>query len=108
MDFNTLTTTLTHFTTAFAGGYERLSSVRTGLLGSLLAIEVGLTGIWWALGEDNRLVAVIRKILFLGIWIWITTSFAGLAKAFVESLINAGLTAGGQPGNQALLLDPSR
>src|SRR4029079_9806359 len=51
---------------------------------------------------------VIKKVLFLGFWLWFTTAFQSNAKTFVDSLINAGLTAGGQGGGYNLLLDPSR
>src|SRR4029079_8929143 len=51
---------------------------------------------------------VIKKVLFLGFWLWFTTAFQSNAKTFVDSLINAGLTAGGQGGGYSLLLDPSR
>ncbi len=50
----------------------------------------------------------MKKILFLGFWLWFTKSFQSNAKSFVDSLINAGLTAGGHAGGVNLLLDPSR
>jgi type IV secretion system protein TrbL len=108
MDFNTLTTTLTNFVTAFQGGYTRLAPAINGLLGVLAGIEIVLLGFWWALGGGERLGEVIKKLLFLGFWLWFTKSFQTNAKAFVDSLIQAGLIAGGRPGSYQLLLDPSR
>lgn len=108
MEFNTLTTTLTNFVGVFQGGYARLQPMVNSLLGILAGIDIVLIGFWWALGGGERLTEVIKKILFLGFWLWFTTSFQTNAKAFVESLINAGLTAGGQAGSYNLLLDPSR
>ena len=108
MEINGLTTTLTHFITVFEGGYTRLQPVVNGLLGSLAAIEIVLLGFWWALGGGEQLTNVIKKILFLGVWLWLTTSFQSTSKAFVGSLIKAGLIAGGNPGGESLLLDPSR
>jgi type IV secretion system protein TrbL len=108
MEFNTLTTTLTNFVTAFQGGYARLQPAINGLLAALAGIEIVLLGFWWALGGGERLTEVIKKILFLGFWLWLTTSFQSTSKAFVDSLIQAGLTAGGRPGSYQLLLDPSR
>ncbi len=108
MEFNTLTTTLSNFVTAFSGAYDRLIPVRNGLLGALLGIEILLIGFWMALDGGQRMSAIIKKILFLGFWIWLTTSFPVVAKAFVDSLIRAGLMAGGRPGFYQLLLDPSR
>jgi len=108
MEFNTLTTTLTHFVGVFQGGYGRLGPLINGLLAALAGIDIVLIGFWWALGGGERMTEVIKKILFLGFWLWFTRAFQSNAKAFVESLINAGLTAGGQAGAYGLLLDPSR
>ncbi|HEY0871767.1 MAG TPA: P-type conjugative transfer protein TrbL [Acidothermaceae bacterium] len=108
MEFNTLTTTLTTFVGVFQAGYSRLGPTINGLLAILAGIDIVLVGFWWALGGGERLTEVIKKILFLGFWLWFTKSFQSNAKAFVDSLINAGLTAGGHPGGVNLLLDPSR
>ena len=108
MEFNTLTTTLTNFVGVFQGGYARLEPIVNGVLYALAGIDIVLIGCWWALGGGERLTEVMKKILFLGFWLWFTKSFQSNAKAFVESLINAGMTAGGQAGGYNLLLDPSR
>lgn len=44
MEFNTLTTTLTNFVTAFQGGYTRLQPAINGLLATLAGIEIVLIG----------------------------------------------------------------
>src|SRR5579871_1955344 len=108
MEFNTLTTTLTNFVGVFQGGYSRLQPIVNGVLVALAGIDIVLIGSWWALGGGERLTEVMKKILFLGFWLWFTKSFQSNAKAFVDSLIGAGLTAGGQAGGYNLLLDPSR
>lgn len=108
MEFNNLTTTLTNFIGVFQGGYARLQPTINGLLAALAGIDIVLIGFWWALGGGERLTEVMKKVLFLGFWLWFTTAFQSNAKTFVDSLINAGLTAGGQGGGYNLLLDPSR
>ncbi len=108
MEFNTLTTTLTNFVGVFQAGYSRLGPTVNGILAVLAGIDIVLVGFWWALGGGERLTEVIKKILFLGFWLWFTKSFQSNAKWFVDSLINAGLTAGGHAGGVNLLLDPSR
>lgn len=108
MQFNSLTLTLNNFLAAFTGGYGRLTPAINHLLWLLGGIEIVLLGLWWALGGGEQLVAVFKKILFLGFWVWLVQSFPRLAQAFVGSLIEAGLIAGGQPGNVQLLMDPSR
>jgi type IV secretion system protein TrbL len=108
MEFNNLTTTLTNFVGVFQSGYARLQPTINGLLAALAGIDIVLIGFWWALGGGERLTEVMKKVLFLGFWLWFTSSFQSNAKVFVDSLISAGLTAGGQAGGYNLLLDPSR
>ncbi|MCB2181350.1 MAG: P-type conjugative transfer protein TrbL [Desulfobulbaceae bacterium] len=108
MDFNSLTTTLTNFINAFNGGYSLLLPSVRWLTGTLLAIELSLIGIYWAVSGGERLIAVIKKLLFILFWVMLVGYFDVWAKTFVKSLINAGLIAGGQSGNYNLLLDPSR
>src|SRR5579872_959806 len=108
MEFNTLTLTLQNFIAVFSGGYARLAGPVHSLLGILVGIEVVLLGLWTALGGGDNVVGVFKKILHIGLWVWIVQSFPTLAKAFVESLIDAGLMAGGGGGDVSLVMDPSR
>ena len=109
MEFNTLTLTLQNFIAAFSGGYARLAGPIHSLLAILVGIEILLLGLWSALGGGDNVVAVFKKILHIGLWVWLVQSFPTLSKAFVESLIDAGLMAGGGAGNDvSLIMDPSR
>jgi len=49
-----------------------------------------------------------KKLLQLSFWVWFATHFAGFAKYFSDSLVQMALGADGQPGNDGLILDPSR
>jgi len=108
MDFNSLTTTLHNFLGAFNGGYALLLPSVRWLTASLLVIELILIGLFWAISGGERLGAVIKKLLFILFWLMIIAYFDVWSKIFRDSLINAGLIAGGQGGNSGLLLDPSR
>jgi type IV secretion system protein TrbL len=107
MQFNTLTLTLQNFIAAFSGGYARLQSAAGSLLGILVGIEVVLLGLWTALSGGENVVGIFKKILHIGAWVWLVQSYPSLCKAFVESLVQAGLMAGGG-GDVSLLMDPSR
>jgi type IV secretion system protein TrbL len=100
-----LTQTLNNFLTAFGSGWSNLQPAINWLTGALLGIEIVMLGLWWALGGGEQLVAVMKKILYIGIWMWIVRSFPTLADAFVKSLIQAGQLAGG--GGGPSLFDPS-
>jgi type IV secretion system protein TrbL len=100
-----LTETLNNFLAAFGNGWSNLQPAINWLTGTLLGIEIVMLGLWWALGGGEQLVSVMKKILYLGIWMWIVRSFPTLADAFVNSLIQAGQIAGG--GGGPSLFDPS-
>jgi len=107
LTFSTLTLTLNNFITAFSGGYTRLSGPINGLLTILITIEVVLLGLWAALGGGDNVVHVFKKVLHIGVWVWIVKNFPDLAHAFVDSLIQAGLMAGGHAdGDEGLIFDP--
>ena len=108
MQFNTLTLTLQNFITALSGAYGRLASDANSLLSILVGIEVVLLGLWSALGGGDNVVGVFKRILHIGAWVWIVKSYPTLSKALVDSLVQAGLKAGGGTGDVSLIMDPSR
>jgi type IV secretion system protein TrbL len=108
MQFNALTLTLQHFITALSGGYSRIQGAASALLGILIGIEVVLLGLWTALGGGDNVVGIFKRILHIGVWVWIVQSYPTLCKALCESLVKAGLLAGGGTGDVTLLMDPSR
>jgi type IV secretion system protein TrbL len=108
MQFNTLTLTLQNFITALSGAYGRIQGYASTLLGILVGIEVVLLGLWTALGGGDNVVGVFKRILHIGAWVWIVQSYPTLSKALVDSLVKAGLLAGGGSGDVSLLMDPSR
>jgi type IV secretion system protein TrbL len=98
MQFNTLTLTLQNFITALSGAYGRIQGSASTLLGILVGIEVVLLGLWTALGGGDNVVGVFKRILHIGAWVWIVQSYPTLCKDLVESLVKAGLLAGGGSG----------
>ena len=107
MQFNSLTLTLQNFIAAFSGGYSRIQGAANGLLAILVGIEVVLLGLWTALGGGEHVAGIFKKILHIGGWVWVVQAYPTLCKTFLESLVQAGLMAGGG-GDVSLLMDPSR
>jgi type IV secretion system protein TrbL len=106
-DISFLTRSLQQFIAIFGGGFTNLQSTINTLLVSLAVIELALVGLWWALGGGEQLVTVFKKLLYISFWIWLVQEFPTLAKAFVTSLVTAGITAGGGQVTVAQILDPS-
>ncbi len=105
MEPGILTQALTNFQTAFSSGWSNLQPAINYLIGTFLAIEIIMIGLWMALGGGDQLLSVMKKLLYLGFWLWIVRQFPTLADAFVKSLVQAGQIAGGGGGSS--VFDPS-
>ncbi|HEV3190702.1 MAG TPA: type IV secretion system protein, partial [Polyangiaceae bacterium] len=96
------------FITALSGGYSHIQSAANNLLAILVGIEIVLLGLWTAFGGGENVAGIFKRILHIGAWVWIVQSYPTLCKALVDSLVKAGMMAGGGSGDVSLLMDPSR
>ena len=101
----------------FLAAFMRYIDSGFGLLGgdvaflsrTLIALDITLAGLFWALGgEDNVLGRLIRKILYIGAFAFILNSFSTLSDIIFRSFAQAGLTAGGGTLTADDLLKPGR
>ena len=106
MTFNLLTTVLTTIVGGLAKAQASIGKA-TGGLNGLAVLELVLAALWMAT-DGASLSEPFKKLMQLSFWFWFATHFPGLAKLFSDSLVEIALTAGGQPGNVSLLLDPSQ
>lgn len=100
-----LTQTLTLFLQKFSHGWANLQPAIGFLIKVFLGIEIVMFGLWMALGGIDNLVSVMKKLLYLLVWLWIVQNFPMLSNAFVKSLVMAGQMAGGGSGGN--IFDPS-
>lgn len=105
MEPGILTTTLNSFLTVFSHAWGNLHGSINFLTKIFLGLEVVMMGLWMALGGMENLASVMKKMLYLMVWLWIVNNFPMLAHAFVTSMIQAGQTAGGGTGGN--VFDPS-
>ena len=79
------------------------------LTATLIAIDITLAGLFWAMGgEDNVIGRFLKKILYVGAFAFILNSFSTLADLIFRSFAQAGLTAGGGAIAADDLLRPGR
>ncbi len=77
------------------------------LSATLIAIDVTLAGLFWALGGEQDVIGrFIKKILYVGAFAFILNSFSTLADIIFRSFAAAGLTAGGGTLSADDLLKP--
>ncbi|MGJ0239971.1 P-type conjugative transfer protein TrbL [Novosphingobium fluoreni] len=108
-DLNVIDQFMAAFIRYIDSGFGLLGSDVSFLTRTLIALDITLAGLFWALGgEDNVLGRLIRKILYIGAFAFIINSFSTLSDIIFRSFAQAGLTAGGGTITAADLLKPGR
>ncbi|WP_324698938.1 P-type conjugative transfer protein TrbL [Novosphingobium sp. RL4] len=108
-DLNIIDQFMTAFIRYIDSGFGLLGGDVRFLTATLIAIDVTLAGLFWALaGEDNVLGRFIRKVLYVGAFAFIINSFSALADIIFRSFAQAGITAGGGSLTTDDLLRPGR
>ncbi|MCQ9156385.1 P-type conjugative transfer protein TrbL [Acidomonas methanolica] len=97
------------FTQYIDSGFGLVQGDVHWLAATLIAIDITLAGLFWALAPDEDVLArLIRKTLFIGLFAFIIGNFNGLARIIYESFAGLGIEAGGGHLTQAQLLQPGR
>jgi type IV secretion system protein TrbL len=104
-----LTTLLNAFLAVFSAGPGNLTPAAARLLFLIAAIELTLSGIWWAIKGENILVGLMQKTLLLGLFAFFVTSWPTLINSVLDGFVWSGFTAAGSsPATGAVLIkDPS-
>jgi type IV secretion system protein TrbL len=73
----------------------------------LVAIDITLAGIFWAMyGDENVPVQLIRKVLYVGFFALLLNNFKGLTDIVFQSFAGLGLKASGTAMTAADLMRP--
>jgi len=108
-DLNVIDRFMEAFIRYIDSGFGLLGGDVAFLTSTLIAIDITLAGLFWAMGgEDNVLGRLIKKILYVGAFAFILNSFSTLADIIFRSFAQAGLTAGGGTLSADDLLKPGR
>ncbi|AVO42570.1 P-type conjugative transfer protein TrbL [Simplicispira suum] len=92
-------------------GFGLLGGEVAFLTATLVAIDITLAGLSWAMGHasgqgDEVMARLIRKVLYVGAFAYILGNFNQLAGIVFRSMAGLGLTASGSGLSQAQLLQP--
>ena len=108
-DLSVIDQFLADFIRYIDSGFGLLGGDVSFLSRTLIALDITLAGLFWALGgEDNVLGKLIRKILYIGAFAFILNSFSTLSDVIFRSFAQAGLTAGGGTLSTGDLLKPGK
>jgi len=106
-DIGILTQFLTTFLGITSGGYGRILPAVNWLLGTFVTIEIVFFGLMVSVGRANLFTDLFFKTLKIGFFIWLVTNFPVLHQAFMQSMIQLGILAGGGNLATSFMYDPS-
>lgn len=88
-------------------GFGLLAGDVAFLTSILVAIDITLAGLFWALmGEDNLPAQLIKKVLYVGFFALLLSNFRQLADVVFQSFAGLGLKASGTSLTAADLMRP--
>ena len=97
------------FTRYIDSGFGLVQGDVRWLAGVLIAIDITLAGLFWALSPDEDVLArLVKKTLYIGVFAFIIGNFNSLAQIIYNSFAGLGIEAGGGTMSQAQLLQPGR
>jgi len=97
------------FTQYIDSGFGLVQGDVRWLAGVLIAIDITLAGLFWALAPDEDVLArLIQKTLYVGVFAFIIGNYNNLAQIIFNSFAGLGLEAGGGTLSKAQLLQPGR
>src|ERR1700749_4938948 len=90
------------FTQYIDSGFGLLSGDVRWLSTTLIAIDMTLAGLFWAMaGEEDILARLIKKTLYVGFFSFVIGNFNSLCKVVYQSFSGLGLGGAGSPPSGA-------
>jgi type IV secretion system protein TrbL len=97
------------FTQYIDSGFGLVQGDVRWLAGVLIAIDITLAGLFWAMAPDEDVLArLIKKTLYIGVFAFIIGNYNNLAQIIYNSFAGLGIEAGGDTISAAQLLQPGR
>jgi len=108
-DLNVIDRFLAAFIRYIDSGFGLLGGDVAFLTSTLVAIDITLAGLFWAMAGDDDIVArFLRKILYVGAFALILGNFQALSGIVFRSFAGLGLKAGGGAIGAETLLRPGK
>ncbi|EFI53045.1 P-type conjugative transfer protein TrbL [Afipia sp. 1NLS2] len=97
------------FTQYIDSGFGLVQGDVRWLAGVLIAIDITLAGLFWAMAPDEDVLArLIKKTLYIGVFAFIIGNYNNLAQIIYNSFAGLGIEAGGGTINASQLLQPGK
>ncbi len=108
MDTSSVNSFLSQFLAVADSGFGLIQGDVNFVLNVLIVISIVLAGTQWALGHDNPVAPMFRKVLFIGFFAWLVNNWDMLSTVIHRSGAMLGLQAGGGSLTMADLHNPGR
>lgn len=108
MDTSSVNSFLSRFLAVADSGFGLIQGDVNFVLNVLIVISIVLAGTQWALGHDNPVAPMFRKVLFIGLFAWLLNNWDMLSTVIHRSGAMLGLQAGGGSLTMADLHNPGR
>lgn len=108
MDSSSVNSFLSQFLAVADSGFGLIQGDVNFVLNALIVISIVLAGTQWALGQDNPVAPMFRKVLFIGLFAWLVNNWDMLTTLIHRSGAMLGLQAGGGALSMADLHNPAR
>jgi type IV secretion system protein TrbL len=106
-DLNVIDRFMAAFIQYIDSGFGLLRGDVAFLTTTLVGIDITLAGLFWAMGGENDVIGrFLKKILYVGAFALIISSFSSLADIIFRSFAGLGITAGGGRLSAGDLLRP--
>ena len=100
-------TFLATFIAYIDSGFGLLAGDVAYLSTTLIAIDITLAGLFWALAQNTDVIAgLLKKVLYVGVFAFIIGNFSVLANIIFDSFAELGVTASGGTMTAGDLLRP--
>jgi len=97
------------FTQYIDSGFGLVQGDVRWLAATLIALDITLAGLFWALAPDEDVLArLIKKTLYIGLFAFIIGNYNGLAQIIYNSFSGLGLEASGGTITAAQLMQPGK
>ena len=106
-DLSVIDQFLATFSLYIDSGFGLLSGDVAYLTTILIAIDITLAGLFWAMSDNTNVIAqLLKKVLYVGFFAFIIGNFALLSGIVFDSFAGLGLRAGGATMTAADLMRP--
>ena len=101
-----LTQMFERYEDAIDSGFGLIESDVNWLFNSLVILNVTISTFAWMFSEEQVIVQIARRVLFIGVMAWIVQNWALLTDTLARTFVRLGIKAGGITSSSVTELEP--